>query len=199
MLLAAADLWRDNQDVLGDIDSRFGDGDHGVTIGKISGATTREVLEWGEEVAFHDFLAGLGSAVIAVGGGSAGSLYGTLFSGLGTPLTDENEIGSLGLQAMFKGSLESMYEITKARVGDKTMMDALIPAVEAALAASGGPGDILKAAADAAVQGAEATRNLISKFGRARSYGGQTIGTPDAGSISTSLLFQGLYSGFINS
>ena len=88
-----------------------------------------------------------------------------------------------------------MEDITTAKVGDKTMMDALIPAVEAAAQASDDVMEILKAAAEAAEQGAKESENYISKFGRARSYKEQTIGTPDAGAVSTSLFFKGLYEG----
>jgi len=75
-------------------------------------------------------------------------------------------------------------------------MDALIPAAEAAALASDDPGAILSAAAQAAAEGAAATRDQVSKFGRARSYGQQTLGTEDAGALSTALFFQGLAQGF---
>ena len=75
------------------------------------------------------------------------------------------------------------------------MMDALIPAAEAAKAAQGTPADILNAAADAAEAGAKASEGFASKYGRARSYKEQTIGTPDAGAVSTALFFRGLAQG----
>ena len=75
------------------------------------------------------------------------------------------------------------------------MMDALLPAVEAAQAAEGSPSDILLAAAAAAEAGAVASEQFVSKFGRARSYKEQTIGTPDAGAVSTSLFIRGLAQG----
>lgn len=90
-----------------------------------------------------------------------------------------------------------MEDITTARTGDKTMMDALIPAVLAARDVEGGIPDILKAAADAAEQGAKDSEQYVSKYGRARSYKEQTIGTPDAGAVSTSLFFRGLYDGLM--
>ena len=80
-----------------------------------------------------------------------------------------------------------------AQVGDKTMMDALIPASEAIAAYEGSDEDALfAAAAAAAAAGAENTKNFVSKFGRAKSYGTQTIGTPDAGAVSMARFFQGL-------
>ena len=87
----------------------------------------------------------------------------------------------------------SLRDITTAQVGDKTMMDALIPASEAVAAYTGDSADeLFDAAAQAAAQGAEATKQYVSKFGRAKSYGTKTIGTPDAGAVSMSWFFQGL-------
>ena len=80
-----------------------------------------------------------------------------------------------------------------AKVGDKTMMDALIPASEAIAAYEGDSADeLFAAAAKDAAQGAENSKNFVSKFGRAKSYGTKTIGTPDAGATSMSYFFQGL-------
>ena len=76
------------------------------------------------------------------------------------------------------------------------MMDALIPAVEAAQQAAGDIGAVLTAAAEAAEAGAKASEGFVSKFGRARSYKEQTIGTPDAGAVSTALFIRGMAQGF---
>ena len=83
-----------------------------------------------------------------------------------------------------------------AKVGDKTMMDAIIPASEAIADYAGGDErGLFEAAAQAAAQGAEATRQFVSKFGRAKSYGTQTIGTPDAGGRIGGLFLPGTGSG----
>ena len=80
-----------------------------------------------------------------------------------------------------------------AKVGDKTMMDALIPASEAITAYEGNSeDDLFAAAAKAAAEGAENSKNFVSKFGRAKSYGAKTIGTPDAGATSMACFFRGL-------
>ncbi|MDL2272637.1 dihydroxyacetone kinase subunit L [Desulfovibrio sp. OttesenSCG-928-I05] len=194
MFLAAAALWRDNIALLSDIDSRFGDGDHGVTIGKIATLFTSSVEGWGD-ASLHDFIETLGEDIMSIGGGSAGPLYGSLIGGLAVPLGTEESIDGPMLKKMLAASLEEMFDLTTARAGAKTMMDALIPAVQAAGEAEGDVADILLAAAKAAEEGARATQNMVSKFGRARSYGEQTLGTPDAGAVSTSLLFRGLCNG----
>lgn len=191
LLCGAADLFQEHSGELSEIDSRFGDGDHGITIAKIAGQIRQSVDAWGDE-SIKDFTEGLGTAIMGVNGGSAGPLYGTFIGGLALPLADETEIDGPLLKKMLLGCRDEMFDISTARVGDKTMMDALIPAVEAAQAAPDDIPAILCAAADAGEAGATASEGFISKFGRARSYKEQTIGTRDAGAVSTSLFFRGL-------
>lgn len=191
MLLSSARLLSENTDRLSEIDSRFGDGDHGVTIAKIASCIQRDTEAWDGE-SFHDFLEGLGDDIMGVNGGSAGPLYGTLIGGMAEVVDDRCEVDSGTLKAMLRSSLEELSTITTARVGDKTMMDALIPAVEAAEACEGDIPAVMQSAATAAAAGAEATGDMVSKYGRARSYGEQTIGTADAGAVSTALLIEGL-------
>ncbi|MDR1124450.1 MAG: DAK2 domain-containing protein [Deltaproteobacteria bacterium] len=194
MFLAAAALWKANTGRLGDIDARFGDGDHGVTIGKIAALFEARVRDWRDEP-IGDFIRGLGEAIMEIGGGSAGPLYGSLIGGMAGALADERGIDGPLLKNMLDASLTEMFELTTARVGAKTMMCAMIPAVEAARAAPGDVAAVLAAAAGAAALGAKNTENRIAKFGRARNYGEQTLGTPDAGAVSTALLFEGFLNG----
>ena len=148
MLLQAAKLLEENTQYLSDIDSRFGDGDHGITMGKIAKLIQERVPQWGED-SIKDFLDSLGMAVMEVKGGSAGPLYGTMIGGLGVNLDDDaGQVDEAGLKAMFAGCLSEMEDITTAKVGDKTMMDALIPAVQAAQQTQGDCKAILEAAAN---------------------------------------------------
>ena len=194
MLRGVSESWTEHKDELSQIDSRFGDGDHGVTIGKIAAKIRQSLDEWQDDDV-ETFLEDLGDEIMAIGGGSAGPLYGTMIGGLAGPLENADEIDGELLKAMFAASLESMEDITKAKVGDKTMMDALIPAVEAAKAAGDDVHEILEAAKEAAKKGAKEREQYVSKFGRARSYKEETIGTPDAGAVSTSLIFEGICGG----
>lgn len=197
MFRKVAVVWQENKVYLSEIDSRFGDGDHGVTIGKIAGLIEKKLDAW-EDEDIEAFLEDLGDSTIEIGGGSAGPLYGTMIGGLSEPLSGTDAIGAKTLKDMFAGSLSAMEDITNAKVGDKTMMDALIPAVAAAQAAEDDCMEILEAAREAAARGAVESQQYISKFGRARSYKEQTIGTPDAGAVSTSLFFAGLCDGLEN-
>lgn len=195
MLDSAADLLLEHADELTDIDSKFGDGDHGITIAKIAKCIKSGIAAWDDDD-MNTFLDDLGMDIMGVRGGSAGPLYGTLVGGLGVDLAEgEVSLDAAGVKRMFSGCLSEMQDTTDAKVGDKTMMDALIPAVEAALAAPDDIAAILRAAADAAAQGAQDSKNFASKYGRARSYGDATIGTPDAGALSTSLFFEGFARG----
>lgn len=196
MFVVVANLWEEHVGQLSEIDSRFGDGDHGVTIERIARTTREHVLNWGDK-SIKLFIEQLGDSILGISGGSAGPLYGTLISGFAQPLSDEKAIDGVMLKKMFQGCLDELSSITKARVNDKTMMDVVIPAVEAARNAPDCIPDILCEASKAAQQGMEHTKGIASKFGRARNYGDETIGTPDAGAVSSSLLFRGLFEGLV--
>ena len=194
MFKKIAQLWNENKDYLSQIDSRFGDGDHGITIGKIASLMEKSIEGW-EDDDMETFIEDLGDNTMEIGGGSAGPLYGTMIGGLSGPLEGNKPIDAKILKEMFTECLSAMEDITTAGIGDKTMMDALIPAVDAAQKADDDIMAILKAAKEAAVRGAKESEQYISRYGRARSYKEQTIGTPDAGAVSTSLFFAGLYDG----
>ena len=134
MFRKAAQVWNENKDYLSEIDSRFGDGDHGVTIGKIAGLIEKSLDGWDDDDV-ETFLEDLGDNTMEIGGGSAGPLYGTMIGGLSGPLEGNKPIDAGTLKEMFTECLSAMEDITNAGVGDKTMMDALIPAVEAAQSA----------------------------------------------------------------
>ena len=194
MFKKIAQLWNENKDYLSQIDSRFGDGDHGITIGKIASLMEKSIEGW-EDDDMETFIEDLGDNTMEIGGGSAGPLYGTMIGGLSGPLEGNKPIDAKILKEMFTECLSAMEDITTAGIGDKTMMDALIPAVDAAQKAQDDIMAILEAAKEAAVRGAKESEQYISKYGRARSYKEQTIGTPDAGAVSTSLFFAGLCDG----
>lgn len=176
---------------LTEIDSRFGDADHGLTMAKIAGAIERAVDQ--SEGGIRSMLDGAAMAVMALNGGSAVPLWNTWLDGMQEGAPEGDEVDVAGLQAMFARALEELDDMSGAKVGDKTMMDAVIPASQAIAAYQGDDeGALFAAAARAAAQGAENSREFVSKFGRAKSYGAQTIGTPDAGAASMSYFFQGL-------
>ena len=158
---------------LTEIDSKFGDADHGLTMAKIAGAISEAVDA--AEGGIQSMLDDAAMAVMTLNGGSAVPLWNTWLDGLQEEAPEGEEIDVAGLKAIFAKALEELEDMSGAKVGDKTMMDALF--------------DV---AAAAAHEGSEASKQFVSKFGRAKSYGTKTIGTPDAGAVSMSWFFQGL-------
>ena len=190
LLNACASVMAAEQE-LTEIDSKFGDADHGLTMAKIARAITEAVEDAGGGI--QTMLDDAAMAVMSLNGGSAVPLWNTWLDGLQEEAPEGEEIDVPGIQTIFAKALEELNEMSGAQVGDKTMMDALIPASEAIAAYTGDSADeLFAAAAHAAAQGAEATKQYVSKFGRAKSYGTKTIGTPDAGAVSMSCFFQGL-------
>ncbi len=176
---------------LTEIDSKFGDADHGLTMTKIAGAISAAVEA--SDGGIQSMLDDAAMAVMSLNGGSAVPLWNTWLDGMQEVAPEGEEIGVAGLQAVFAQGLEEMNDMSGAKVGDKTMMDALIPASEAIAGYTGSDVQgLFTAAAQAAAKGAEDTKQFVSKFGRAKSYGTKTIGTPDAGAASMSYFFQGL-------
>ena len=190
LLNACASVMAAEQE-LTEIDSKFGDADHGLTMAKIARAITEAVED--ADGGIQTMLDDAAMAVMSLNGGSAVPLWNTWLDGLQEEAPEGEEIDVPGIQTIFAKALEELNEMSGAQVGDKTMMDALIPASEAIAAYEGSDEDALfAAAAAAAAAGAENTKNFVSKFGRAKSYGTQTIGTPDAGAVSMAYFFRGL-------
>lgn len=177
---------------LTEIDSRFGDADHGLTMHKICAAIEAAVDE-AEGGTVQAMLEAAADAVMCLNGGSAVPLWNTWLDGMAEAAPEKGEADIAELKEIFAHALDELNDMSGAKVGDKTMMDALIPASEAIAAYEGeDEGALFAVAAEAAVQGAENSRNFPSKFGRAKSYGTKTIGTPDAGAVSMSKFFVGL-------
>ena len=175
---------------LTEIDSHFGDADHGLTMVKISNAIRGAIEE--ADGGIQEMLDDVAMAVMVLNGGSAVPLWNTWLDGLQEVAPEGNEMDAAQLKAMFANALEELSDMSGAEVGDKTMMDAVIPASEAIAACDGDEAALFDAAAKAAEEGAENTKDFVSKFGRAKSYGEKTIGTPDAGAVSMARFFKGL-------
>lgn len=190
LLNACASVMAAEQE-LTEIDSKFGDADHGLTMAKIARAITEAVED--ADGGIQTMLDDAAMAVMSLNGGSAVPLWNTWLDGLQEEAPEGEEIDVPGIQTIFAKALEELNEMSGAKVGDKTMMDALIPASEAVASYSGADeAGLFAAAAQAAAAGAENSKNFVSKFGRAKSYGAQTIGTPDAGAMSMAYFFRGL-------
>ena len=176
---------------LTDIDAKFGDADHGFTMAKVCNAILAAIADADGNI--KEMLDDMAMAVMAINGGSAVPLWNTWLDGMQEGAPETEEIDAAGIQAVFARAFEELDEMSGAKVGDKTMMDALIPASEAIATYTGeDEAELFRLAAEAAAAGAENSKNFPSKFGRAKSYGAKTIGTPDAGAMSMARFFKGL-------
>ena len=158
-----------------------GDGDHGEAI-----VAATKALAAAEGNDFKSLLESMVAHLESDVSGSTSSLYGTLFEGMADAVdAGKTELSAPDLADLFAAGLEELGFATKAKVGDKTFMDALIPAVEALKAhAAEGEAAMFAAAAAAAKAGSEATAQMQAKFGRAKNLGARSIGPIDAGSAS---------------
>ena len=157
-----------------------GDGDHGEAI-----VAATKALAAAEGNDFKSLLESMVAHLESDVSGSTSSLYGTLFEGMADAVdAGKTELSAPELADLFAAGLEELGFATKAKVGDKTFMDALIPAVEALKAHAAEGEAAMFAAAAAAKAGSEATAQMQAKFGHAKNLGARSIGPIDAGSAS---------------
>ncbi len=173
------------------LDSEIGDGDHGTNMHRGFQAAL-ERLEGADPSTPADALKAVSMALISKVGGAAGPLYGTAFLRASTALSEKEELSPEDAAGALEAALGGIKQRGKAEVGDKTIVDALEPAVEAAKeAASGADGSVaavFRAAAEAAQEGAESTVPLTARKGRASYLGARAQGHQDPGATSTYLL-----------
>ena len=172
------------------LDSAVGDGDHGNNMHRGFQAAL-ERLEGTDPQTPSDALKAVSMALVNKVGGAAGPLYGTAFLRASTALSSKEDLSPEDVAGALEAALGGIKQRGKAEVGDKTIVDALEPAVEAAkeAASSGGSaGEVFRAAAEAAGEGAEATVPLTARRGRASYLGPRSAGHMDPGARSTYLL-----------
>lgn len=184
---------------LSQLDSAFGDGDHGTTMLRIVDrlaaaipvpldSTPRRLLEQ------------TGWEILGCDGGASSSLLGAFALGMAEALRPDSTCANCReLSAALQAGLNSARRHTHAQLGDKTLLDALIPAVRAFSKSVDRERDlmqVLAAAARAARAGAESTRALAARYGRGRAQGERTVGHQDAGATTIALLFEGFCDGF---
>ncbi len=193
MLLYIADKIIAKKSYLTEIDSAIGDGDHGIGMAGGMHKVKNKLLKMkGEENAYQCFETA-GQAMLMSMGGASGVIFGSLYLAGAKGMEGKSEILAEDLARMERKSLRAIQERGGAKVGDKTMVDALYPAVEA-LEKNYEQGllEMLKAAEEAARKGVEDTKKYVAKFGRAKSLLERAIGYQDAGATSVYLIFQGM-------
>jgi len=192
MFTEAAAQIRANHERLSQLDCIGGDGDHGSTMLRAMEMLEDE-LNAEDDRPLNTRLKDAGWSVLGVAGGASSALLGTFIAGMGNAdMGRESDCKCLA--ASFAAGLRAVEKQTRARPGDKTMMDALVPAVaaiESAADSGHSTAHAMELAARAAHLGAESTRNMIARFGRAKFVGEKARGSADAGATSIDLLFQG--------
>jgi dihydroxyacetone kinase-like protein len=172
------------------LDTAIGDGDHGTNMDRgMRKAVEKVDGTEGEDIGA--LLKAVGMALVSSVGGAAGPLYGTLFLQMGTASAGREELDLDGWTAALESAVKGVQARGKAEPGDKTMVDALVPALEALRAAAGdgsGLADALRRSADAAEEGMRATIPLEARRGRASYLGPRSVGHQDPGATSAQLL-----------
>ena len=178
-----------NRAYLSEIDGAIGDGDHGINMSK--GFTAAGARLAGAPAGLGRALGVLGETLVNDVGGSMGPLYGTFFGAMSEALGEREFLDAATFSAMLGAGEAAIQEIGSAKVGDKTLLDALVPARAAfdEAAAAGQPfAECLRRMAKAAEQGRESTRGMVAKVGRASRLGERSRGVLDAGATSCALL-----------
>lgn len=195
MLEYTAKLLVESKSYLCYLDSKVGDGDHGLAIAEVAFLIDEE-LDYLEDKSLKDFFYDLGWRIMSIKGGSATPLWGVMFQGLSEPLKeDEHVIDEGRLEEMFKSSLRNLKEASVARVGDKTLMDVFIPVVES-LDSQEEFNDIFQSMKEEAISRADRTKDMTCNYGKGSNKWRRAIGTKDPGAVSLSLFFRGLSEGF---
>ena len=187
-----AALVSENRDHLTELDAAIGDADHGSNLDRGMKAAVAALDELGPTSAGPLF-SKVGMTLVSTVGGASGPLFGTLFLRMGTSLGDIDAASPEQLAAALRAGLEGVVARGKAQPGDKTMYDALAPAVDALDKAIGEGADLgegLRRARDAAAEGRDATIPLLARKGRASYLGERSVGHQDPGATSVALLLQ---------
>jgi dihydroxyacetone kinase-like protein len=195
---AALDRWvrsfallvAENKELLTDLDAAIGDGDHGTNMDRGMRAVV-DALDDTTPAAASALLNKVGITLVSTVGGASGPLFGTFFLRAGASLGDTSDISLAQLTSAFRAGLEGIVARGKAEAGDKTMYDALAPAVNAldgALSEGMDKADALKLALVAAESGRDATTPMLARKGRASYLGERSVGHQDPGATTVALL-----------
>lgn len=183
----------ENKEYLTELDSAIGDADHGINMDRGFQAIAKKLPEFDAMTDIGAILKACGMALISTVGGASGPLYGTAFLQAGTALAGKKELEPADMLLAFDAALKGIIMRGKANLGDKTMVDALTPAVEAlkkALGDGDNAADALDKASAAAEAGMKGTIPIQARKGRASYLGERSIGHQDPGATSSFLLIR---------
>ena len=191
-LEALQKVYAENKQMLTELDAAIGDADHGINMDR---GFTAVKAELGPNVPgdLHSILQAAATALIRTVGGAAGPLYGTFFLRASTAASGKTELDAADVVALFQAGIEGVQQRGRAVAGDKTMVDALLPALAAmrkSLEGGAGLAKVLEEGATAAEAGMRATIPMQARKGRASYLGERSIGHQDPGATSSYLLLR---------
>lgn len=181
-----------NRAYLSEIDGKIGDGDHGNNMAKGFGRAAERISD---DDTLDKAFATLTDVLMGEIGGSMGPLYGMFFSDMADVVTGQERIDATVFARMLDAGREGVMAIGEAKQGDKCLLDALVPAVEAAKTHPEDFPAVLDAVRKAAAEGRDATRDMVAKIGRASRLGERSRGVLDAGATSCCLILTELANG----
>lgn len=193
VLLAMVKAIQENKAYLSEVDGLIGDGDHGMNMNKGFSVFASRLAE--QPITFAAGLNELGTILMNEIGGSMGPIYGTIFTEMAEAGEGRDEIGLADFARMLEAGLSGLQDIVDARVGDKTLLDTLSPAVEVVVARARENGDFKMALADmqnAAVRGRDSTKDMVARHGRSARLGERSRGVLDAGATSCCILLSAM-------
>lgn len=182
----------DNEQYFCELDAAVGDGDFGYSLAR---GFEQVISDWDtfDRTNVGTFLKKLGIVITSRIGGTSGPIWGTAFLRAGTTAGNKTDLNAVDVVAMLRAAIEGIKQRGQTDLGDKTLLDALIPAVdrlEAALNQGNDTTTALQKAAISARESAEETKNMLAKRGRASYAGDRSIGTLDAGAVAVAVLFE---------
>ena len=181
------------KDRLNSMDAACGDGDFGTSM-YVAFSNVRKTLEESQND-IGAILTSTGYSILSSAGGASGALFGTFFIEAGKHAKGKTEVNLTDLAIMFDASMEKIQTRGEARVGDKTLIDSLEPAVRSLQESAKAESTVVAAlekATTAAESGYESTKNLVAKHGKSRYLGEQTLGHADPGAYVMVLVFRTL-------
>lgn len=182
-----------NKDYLTQLDQAIGDADHGINMDRGMSAVVAKLDADSGEQDVGAVLKTAGMTLVSTVGGAGGPLYGTLFLRMGTAVTGKGELSPDDWATALEAGVAGVQDRGKAELGDKTMIDALVPARDALKEALGGGAtfaDALRRSAAAAEQGMKGTTPLVARKGRASYLGERSAGHQDPGATSSHMLLE---------
>lgn len=196
ILCEVADVIVENRTYLSEIDGKIGDGDHGFNMAKGFGRAKERIDPASDTL--DDAMRTLSDVLMSEIGGSMGPLYGTMFADMADALHGTEAINPSDFGRMLRSGLEGVEAIGSASVGDKTLLDTLVPAIdayEAALADGAGWTEALLRMKQAAAAGRDSILDMVARIGRSGRLGERSRGVLDPGATSCCLILVALADG----